>query len=184
MSFFSKIFKRKSSNDIENALSDHKVFSNKMSDENKQKFDRSNELSLQSLQEQYFQHLAELSTTQRWDFAFTILNDLNTKLPFDLLKDIIPDIPAIHNNTLDSDIIEIMLDDIEIAKHEYGFTISELGAFSELLAKNPELSLSQSYDVINHVWEIAFSNFSHSQDELEDFLTCLDTAIAKVNRHS
>ena len=182
MSLFSKIFNRKSSNDIENFLSDHKAFSNNMSDENKQKLDKSRNLLLQKFQEQYFQRLSELSTKQRWDFAFALLNDFNIKLPFDLLKDIIPDIPAIHNNGLDSDMIEIMLDDIENAKHEYGFTISELGEFSELLAKNSELSLSQSYDVINHVWEIAFSNYS--QDEFENFLTCLDTAIAKVNTHS
>ena len=184
MSLFSKIFNRTSSNDIENALSDHKAFSNNMSNENKQEIDRSRSLLLQDFQEQYSQRLSELSTKQRWDFAFTLLNDFNTKLPFDLLKDIIPDIPAMHNNTLESDIIEIMLDVIEIAKHEYSFTISQLGEFSGLLAKNSELSLSQSYDVINHVWEIGLSNYSHSQEEFEHFLTCLDTAIVQANRHS
>ncbi|MFP3456137.1 hypothetical protein R0J89_07710 [Psychrobacter sp. SIMBA_152] len=176
MSFFTKIFNRKCNKKIENTLSEYKVSSNEINDKRKQKLDR-----LQKVQEQYFQRLSELSTKQRWDFAFTLLNDFNTHLPFDLLKDIIPDIPRIHDSTLDSDIIEIMLEDIEIAKYEYGFTINELGEFADLLAKNSELSLEQSSDVLKHVLEIELSNYSSSLDEFKRFLTYLDSLFEKIN---
>ncbi|MGO1283026.1 MAG: hypothetical protein ACTHUJ_08865, partial [Psychrobacter sp.] len=92
-----------------------------------------------------------------------------------------PDIPRIHDSTLDSDIIEIMLEDIEIAKYEYGFTINELGEFADLLAKNSELSLEQSSDVLKHVLEIELSNYSSSLDEFKRFLTYLDRVFEKIN---
>ncbi|MFP3398474.1 hypothetical protein SB749_19320, partial [Brevibacterium sp. SIMBA_078] len=72
MSFFTKIFNRKCNKKIENTLSEYKVSSNEINDKRKQKLDR-----LQKVQEQYFQRLSELSTKQRWDFAFTLLNDFN-----------------------------------------------------------------------------------------------------------
>ncbi|MGO1283175.1 MAG: hypothetical protein ACTHUJ_09640, partial [Psychrobacter sp.] len=73
MNFFTKIFNRKCNKKIENILSEHKASSNEINDKRKQKLDR-----LQKVQEQYFQRLSELSTKQRWDFAFTLLNDFNT----------------------------------------------------------------------------------------------------------
>ncbi len=184
MSFFSSFLSRKSNSKLESALSDHKAFFKKMSDENKQKFDKSWGVLIEDFQKQYCQILSKFSAKQRWNFAFGLLNEFNTNLSFDLLKDTIPDIPdipAIHNRTLDLDIIEIMLEDIEIAKYEYGFTISELGEFSELLAKNIELSLVQSADVIKHVLEIGLTNYSSTLDELEEFLTCIDKAIKEIN---
>lgn len=183
MNLFSKIFSRENSIEIENALLDHKAFSNNMSSENKQKLNRSWNLVLQKLYTQHAQYLSELSAKQRWNFAFALLNDLNTNLPFDLLKDVIPNLPAIHTHSLDTDIIAIIFDDIEAAKDDYGFTISELGAFSEMLAKHAELSIGQSFDAINHVLEIGLSNYSQSINEFDVFLTRFDIAAAKTDRH-
>ena len=181
MSFISQFFVRKNGSNIDNALSDHKLFSSNMSDKNKQNFDKSWNTVLQDFQNKYIQDLSKLSAKQRWDFAYILLSNFNEGLPFDLLEDIIPDIPLIHTRTLDSDIIEIMLEDIEIAKYEYGFTISELGRFSELLAKNSELSLKQTFAVIGHALEVGLSNYSYSSDEFIEFLACLDIALEKIN---
>ncbi|WP_201594362.1 hypothetical protein [Psychrobacter vallis] len=138
---------------------------------------------MQKLQAQYAQYLSDLSAKQRWNFAFALLNDLNTNLPFDLLKDVIPNLPAIHTHSLDTDIIAIIFDDIKAAKDEYGFTISELAAFSEMLAKHTELSIGQSFDAINHVLEIGLSNYSQSVHEFDVFLTRFDIATEKTDRH-
>ena len=183
MSFFSELFHRKNSHEIKNALLDHKAFFENMSNENKQKFNRSWNIVLQNLQAQYTQYLSELSAKQRWNFAFTLLSDLNNDLPFDSLKDAVPNLPAIHAHALDSDIVTIIFDDIETAKDDYGFTISELGALTEMLAKHAELSVAQSFDVINHVLEVGLSNYSQSIDEFEVFLTRFDSAIKTANSH-
>ena len=181
MNFFSSFLSEKNDTKLENALSDHKAFSKKMSDENKQKFKKSWNIFLEDFQTQYLRKLLKLSAKQRWYFAFSLLNDFNLIFPFDLLKDIVSDIPGIHDSTLDSDIIKIMLEDIEIARYEYGFTISELGELADLLAKNAELSLEQSSDVLKHVLEIELSNYSSSLDEFKRFLTYLDRVFEKIN---
>ena len=155
-----------------------------MSSENKQKLNRSWNLVLQKLQAQYAQYLSGLSAKQRWNFAFALLNDLNTDLPFDLLKDIVPNLPAIHTHALDTDIIAIIFDDIEAAKDDYGFTISELGTLAEMLAKHAQLSLEQSFNAINHVLEIGLSNYAQSVDEFDVFLTRFDIAAEKTDHHS
>ncbi len=132
---------------------------------------------------QYAQYLSGLSAKQRWNFAFALLNDLNTNLPFDLLKDVIPNLPAIHTHSLDTDIIAIIFDDIEAAKDDYGFTISELAAFSEMLAKHTEFLLDSLSMRSTMYWKLDYLTIHNGCMTIDVFLTCFDIATKKTDRH-
>lgn len=106
---------------------------------------------------------------------------LNKRFPFDLLENVIPDIVCIHNDTFDDELIAVLKNDILQAKYEYGFTISEMGEFAELLANNQCLTFEQSLQVIEHIIKVGNYNHADSIESWEEYLNYLNITFDKIN---
>lgn len=117
----------------------------------------------------YQNELSVLTDKQRWKFAFLLLSKANEFLPFEILDETIPQIPLIFTGELESDYIELLIEEFQIAKYEYGFTINEMGEFAELLALHNQLSLAHSLEVIRFVVNIGLYNYAESLDDFLDW---------------
>ena len=125
--------------------------------------------------------MLSLESYERWEWAFSILLKLNKRFPFDLLENVIPDIVCIHNDTFDDELIAVLKNDILQAKYEYGFTISEMGEFAELLANNQCLTFEQSLQVIEHIIKVGNYNHADSIESWEEYLNYLNITFDKIN---
>lgn len=125
--------------------------------------------------------MLSLESYERWEWAFSILLKLNNRFPFDLLENVIPDIVCIHNDTFDDELIAVLKNDILQAKYEYGFTISEMGEFAELLANNQCLTFEQSLQVIEHIIKVGNYNHADSIESWEEYLNYLNITFDKIN---
>lgn len=132
---------------------------------------------IEQQQNSYLNQLSNLTPKQRWDFGFEILSQANEILPFDLLENNIPDIPSIHSNALDTEYVNLLLNEFQTAKYEYGFTLNEMGEFAELLALNAELTVEQALNVVKFAVNIGRYNFFKSCDDFYQWQNYIDKVI-------
>ncbi|WP_019673939.1 hypothetical protein [Psychrobacter lutiphocae] len=125
--------------------------------------------------------MQSLKPYERWNWAFSILLKLNKIYPFELLERVIPDIVYIHNDDFNDELTAVLKDDILQAKYEYGFTISEMGEFAELLANNEYLTFDQSLQVIEHIVNIGNYNYSNSIESWEEYFKDLNIAFDNIH---
>lgn len=112
--------------------------------------------------------LAHFSDKNRWDFAFFMLCELNETFPFEVLQDKIAQIPLIHQNMLNQEQIDVIMECIETAKYEYGFTINDMGEFAEILAVNNSLNLEKFNLVLKLILQIG--DYNLTADEFQEYI--------------
>lgn len=112
--------------------------------------------------------LTHFSDKNRWDFAFFMLRELDETWSFEILQNIVAQIPLIHQNALNQKQIDVIMEHIQIAKYEYGFTINDMGELAELLAINKTLNIEQFNLALKLILQIA--NHNLNADEFQEYV--------------
>lgn len=112
--------------------------------------------------------LTHFSDKNRWDFAFFMLRELDETWSFEILQNIVAQIPLIHQNALNQKQIDLIIEHIQIAKYEYGFTLNDMGELAELLVINKSLNMEQFNLALNLILQIG--NHNLNADEFQEFI--------------
>lgn len=112
--------------------------------------------------------LTHFSDKNRWDFAFFMLRELDETWSFEILQNIVAQIPLIHQNALNQKQIDVIMEHIQIAKDEYGFTLNDIGELAEILAINKSLNAEQFNLALNLILQIG--NHNLNADGFQEFI--------------
>lgn len=123
--------------------------------------------------------LTHFSDKNRWDFAFFMLCELDKTWSFGILQNIVAQIPLIHQNVLGQERINVIMEHIQIAKYEYGFTLNDMGKLAELLAINKTLKIEQFNLALNLILQIG--NHNLNADEFQEFIFAKFECAIKAN---